>query len=101
MDTMKAIAIYVRFRFLQLKVGYYLTDMTEGGQGNLWLIPGSHTADVRPETTKTYAILMNTPVHLRCGAPTRECDPIPQRCLAFGWHLHETGGSARDALLRL
>ena len=30
--------------FLQLKIGYYLTDMTEGGQGNLWLIPGSHTA---------------------------------------------------------
>lgn len=30
--------------FLQLKIGYYLTDMTTGGQGNLWLIPGSHTA---------------------------------------------------------
>ena len=29
---------------LQLKLGYYLTDMTEGGQGNLWLLPGSHKA---------------------------------------------------------
>lgn len=29
---------------LQLKIGYYLTDMTEGGQGNLWLLPGSHKA---------------------------------------------------------
>lgn len=29
---------------LQLKVGYYLTDMREGGQGNLWVIPGSHKA---------------------------------------------------------
>ena len=27
---------------LQLKVGYYLTDMTKPGQGNLCLIPGSH-----------------------------------------------------------
>ncbi len=27
---------------LQLKVGYYLTDMTEPNQGNLMLVPGSH-----------------------------------------------------------
>jgi ectoine hydroxylase-related dioxygenase (phytanoyl-CoA dioxygenase family) len=27
---------------LQLKVGYYLTDMTEPDQGNLMLVPGSH-----------------------------------------------------------
>lgn len=29
---------------LQLKVGYYLTDMTEPGQGNLTVVPGSHKA---------------------------------------------------------
>ena len=29
---------------LQLKLGYYLTDMTEPGQGNLTLVPGSHKA---------------------------------------------------------
>jgi ectoine hydroxylase len=29
---------------LQLKVGYYLTDMTDGGRGNLCVIPGSHKA---------------------------------------------------------
>ncbi len=34
---------------LQLKIGYYLTDMTEGGQGNLWLIPGSHKAMHNPD----------------------------------------------------
>ncbi len=34
--------------FLQLKIGYYLTDMTAGGQGNLWLLPGSHTAMYDP-----------------------------------------------------
>lgn len=34
---------------LQLKVGYYLTDMTWGGQGNLCVIPGSHKATLRPD----------------------------------------------------
>jgi len=33
---------------LQLKVGYYLTDMTKPGQGNLCLIPGSHKAMTEP-----------------------------------------------------
>lgn len=34
--------------FLQLKIGYYLTEMTQAGQGNLWLIPGSHKAMYDP-----------------------------------------------------
>jgi hypothetical protein len=34
---------------LQLKVGYYLTDMTEGGRGNLCVIPGSHKAAHPPD----------------------------------------------------
>jgi ectoine hydroxylase len=34
---------------LQLKVGYYLTDMTEGGQGNLCVVPGSHKANLAPD----------------------------------------------------
>ncbi|MCH8289844.1 phytanoyl-CoA dioxygenase family protein [Candidatus Poribacteria bacterium] len=29
---------------LQLKIGYYLTDMTETGHGNLCVVPGSHKA---------------------------------------------------------
>ena len=33
---------------LQLKVGYYLTNMTEAGQGNLSLIPGSHKSIANP-----------------------------------------------------
>jgi ectoine hydroxylase len=33
---------------LQLKVGYYLTDMREPGQGNLTLVPGSHRAPLAP-----------------------------------------------------
>ena len=33
---------------LQLKVGYYLTDITEAGQGNLSLIPGSHKSMTDP-----------------------------------------------------
>src|SRR5712692_6766515 len=34
---------------LQLKVGYYLTNMTEGGRGNLCVIPGSHKAAHPPD----------------------------------------------------
>ena len=36
---------------LQLKIGYYLTDMTEPGGGNLCVLPGSHKAlhDPDPE----------------------------------------------------
>jgi len=33
---------------LQLKVGYYLTDMTRPGNGNLALVPGSHKSVVPP-----------------------------------------------------
>ncbi len=34
---------------LQLKVGYYLSDMREPGQGNLCVIPGSHRSPLRPD----------------------------------------------------
>ncbi|MFM7321185.1 MAG: phytanoyl-CoA dioxygenase family protein [Armatimonadota bacterium] len=34
---------------LQLKVGYFLSDMTEGGQGNLCVVPGSHRARLEPD----------------------------------------------------
>lgn len=30
---------------LSLKVAYFLTDMSEPGRGNFWVIPGSHLAD--------------------------------------------------------
>jgi hypothetical protein len=33
---------------LQLKVGYYLSDMTEPDQGNLVLVPGSHKCAIEP-----------------------------------------------------
>jgi hypothetical protein len=34
---------------LQLKVGYYLTDMTNPGQGNLCVVPGSHKSLCDPD----------------------------------------------------
>jgi ectoine hydroxylase len=34
---------------LQLKVGYYLSDMREPDQGNLMLVPGSHHTATEPE----------------------------------------------------
>ncbi|HZO90999.1 MAG TPA: phytanoyl-CoA dioxygenase family protein [Chthonomonadaceae bacterium] len=35
---------------LQLKVGYYLTDMAEPGRGNLCVAPGSHKSALSPAT---------------------------------------------------
>lgn len=34
---------------LQLKVGYYLSDMTEPGRSNLCVVPGSHKATLDPD----------------------------------------------------
>lgn len=34
---------------LQLKVGYFLSDMSDGGQGNLCVVPGSHKARLEPD----------------------------------------------------
>ena len=34
--------------FLQLKIGYYLNDMTSPGQGNLCVVPASHKATYEP-----------------------------------------------------
>ena len=34
---------------LQLKIGYYLSDMTRPGQGNLCVLPGSHKAAFEPD----------------------------------------------------
>lgn len=36
--------------FLQMKVGYYLSDMSEPDQGNLTLVPGSHKALHEPDS---------------------------------------------------
>jgi ectoine hydroxylase-related dioxygenase (phytanoyl-CoA dioxygenase family) len=35
--------------FLQFKIGYYLSDMSEPGQGNLTVVPASHKALVDPD----------------------------------------------------
>lgn len=35
---------------LQFKVGYYLTDMTEPGRGNLCVVPASHKARYEPDS---------------------------------------------------
>ena len=34
---------------LQLKIGYYLSDMTQPAQGNLCIVPGSHKAAFEPD----------------------------------------------------
>ena len=54
---------------LQLKVGYYLSDMREPGQGNLTVVPGSHKAlrDPDPEDLRRPSLF---PGALQvCGGP--------------------------------
>ena len=38
-----------RIPMLELKVGYFLSDMSEKDQGNLMVVPGSHRTDREPE----------------------------------------------------
>ena len=33
---------------LELKIGYFLSDMTQPDQGNLMVVPGSHKTDFDP-----------------------------------------------------
>ncbi|MCZ6678964.1 MAG: phytanoyl-CoA dioxygenase family protein [Candidatus Poribacteria bacterium] len=34
---------------LSMKIGYFLTDISEPGRGNFYIIPGSHLSDERPQ----------------------------------------------------
>ena len=55
--------------FLQLKIGYYLNDMTEAGQGNLCIVPGSHKANYEPsEEDKKRPDLFPGAIEI-CGLP--------------------------------
>ena len=37
-----------RVPMLELKIGYFLSDMTQPDQGNLMVVPGSHKTDFEP-----------------------------------------------------
>ena len=55
--------------FLQLKIGYYLSDMTEAGQGNLCIVPGSHKTSYEPsEEDKKRSDLFLGAIEI-CGLP--------------------------------
>ena len=55
--------------FLQLKVGYYLSDMSQPGAGNLCVVPGSHNARIPPdETDRQNPELFEGAVQI-CGPP--------------------------------
>jgi ectoine hydroxylase len=70
--------------FLQLKVGYYLSDMREPGQGNLTVVPGSHKSVVEPDRAEL------TNPHLFPGA-IQLCGP-PGAMFLFHNALWHTGG---------
>ena len=54
---------------LQLKVGFYLSDMTEPGQGNLTVIPGSHKALLDPDPKDLRREELFPGAVQLCGAP--------------------------------
>jgi ectoine hydroxylase len=54
---------------LQFKVGYYLSDMSEEGQGNLTLVPGSHKALCQPESTDLQRPELFAGAVQVCGGP--------------------------------
>ena len=55
--------------FLQLKVGYYLSDMSQPGAGNLCVVPGSHNARIPPdEADRQNPELFEGAVQI-CGPP--------------------------------
>ena len=40
---------------LELKIGYFLSDMTLPDQGNLMVVPGSHKTDFEPPRKRSAA----------------------------------------------
>ena len=79
---------------LQLKIGYYLNDMAESGQGNLTIIPGSHKTKSEPD-----------PKHLRnqhalAGAKSI-CAPAGSAILFHNALWHTSGSFTRTGGQRL
>lgn len=74
---------------LQLKIGYYLSDMTLPGRGNLCVVPGSHKAVVQPDKDD----LRKT--ELFAGA-TQICAPAGTAILFHNALWHSSGPWTRD-----
>ena len=74
---------------LELKIGYFLSDMTQPDQGNLMLVPGSHKTDVEP-TAEALSGFDSFP-----GA-TQVCCPEGS-CVIFHNALSHTRGPATRA----
>jgi hypothetical protein len=53
---------------LQLKIGYYLSDMTQPGNGNLLIVPGSHKA-INPPSLEAMSRPDHMPGELQVCAP--------------------------------
>ena len=75
---------------LQLKIGYFLSDMTEPDQGNLMVVPGSHRDDANAPSEDQTADFGAMP-----GA-VQVCCP-PGSALMFHNALWHTGGPSRRA----
>ena len=85
---------------LQLKLGYYLTDMVEPGQGNLTLLPGSHKASFEPAPEdRQRRDLFPCRVGSLCAG--RVSYPLSQCALAHRRHFSEARKPARHPLLCL
>ena len=54
---------------MQLKVGYYLSDMSDPDQGNLMLVPGSHRSEAEPSTEQQAGYDTMPGAFQVCGPP--------------------------------
>jgi len=76
--------LQVTIPIIQLKVGYILNDMSQPGQGNLTIVPGSHKSNiqVQPHQLSNYDSFPNS---------IQVCGP-PGTCVMFHNAIWHTGG---------
>ena len=83
--------------FLQLKIGYYLNDMTSPGQGNLCVVPASHkAAHELPQDDLQRPDLF--PGAVQICAPCGDSNSFPQRPVALGRTISPKGVASRFML---
>ncbi len=87
---------------LQLKVGYYLTDMTQPGNANLTVVPGSHRSPCSSRHKPRICSAMDLVSRSHPGLRARgQRHPVSQRHLAHRRALRLAAAPPHHALLRV
>ena len=84
---------------LSLKVGYFLTDVSEPGRGNFYIIPGSHLSDQVPPSSE----VGRDPAELTAAELPEGAIPVcvsPGTAVLFDRRLWHSRGANHSALTR-